>query len=443
MTFRLLPRSLLARSVLMIAFILIASQVAWIQFYRMTNARSQSEQLASRVVAMLNTVSAALDAMPAASRTRFSETLPAQQNVRLFPATSLDVDEQAVPQSPMLASVAGTLKRSTGDHTQVLAMVEDSDHSLWVKIRVRKQAWWVVFTPDALQLPPTAAWVSWSLTSLGLALLGGLALLVRVNRPLRALAGAAADIADGKTPPTLAEKGPSEIRTLSRAFNRMTDSLAQQEANRAVLLAGVSHDLRTPLSRLRLALEMGRGQLPESVIEGMEQDIEEMDQIVGQFLEFARDGGAEPAEPGMDLAALVTGVVERYERRGATVAASLQPLPPMALKPLAIQRMLTNLIENALRHGDGRVEIETRVDGDHAVLCVLDRGPGIPPEEIERVLQPFTRLNDARSDTGGAGLGLAIVDRVARMHGGRVRLMARDGGGLEARVELPLSLPRS
>jgi len=114
----------------------------------------------------------------------------------------------------------------------------------------------VVFPPDAFGFTATAAWVGWSLVSLALALAGGLALMLRVNRPLRALATAAQDIGAGKTPAALPEKGPSEIRTLSRAFNTMSDALKEQESNRAVLLAGVSHDLRTPLSRLRLALEM-------------------------------------------------------------------------------------------------------------------------------------------------------------------------------------------
>lgn len=434
----LLPRSLLARSILLIALILIASQVAWIQFYRMSSARSQSEQVASHIVGVLNTVSAALDAMPATARRRFSETLPAQQNVRLFPATSLDVDELAVPQSPMLAAVATQLKRSSGDHTQALAMIEDSDHSLWVKIRVKNQAYWVVFAPTALTLPPAAAWVSWSLTSLALALFGGLALMVRVNQPLQALADAAADIASGKTPPTLPEKGPSEIRTLSRGFNRMTTALAQQESNRAVLLAGVSHDLRTPLSRLRLALEMTRGRIPDASREGMEQDIEDMDRIIDQFLEFARDGGSEVIDPEADLDSLVRALAERYERRGDDVVVRTGALPPVPLRPIAVRRMITNLVENALRYGAGQVEIETRQEGAMAVVAVLDRGPGIPEAEMDRVMQPFTRLDDARSDALGAGLGLAIVERVARMHGGRVQLLPRNGGGLEVRVELPL-----
>lgn len=435
----ILPRSLLARSVLLITVILIASQLAWIQFFRMTSAQSQSDQLASNVASVLNTVAVALDTMPAATRKKFMEKLPAaMQNIRLLPATTWDMDEIAVQDSPLLAAVSEQLKRRSGGTTQALAMLEDSERALWVKIKVKEQAWWVVFPPDAFGFTATAAWVGWSLVSLALALAGGLALMLRVNRPLRALATAAQDIGAGKTPAALPEKGPSEIRTLSRAFNTMSDALKAQEANRAVLLAGVSHDLRTPLSRLRLALEMSREQLDPNAREGMVHDIEDMDAIVNQFLDFAREGANESTDPGADLNAMVRSLAERYEKRGAPVRARLDALPPLPLKPLAVQRMITNLVDNALRYGAGDVEIETALEGDAAVLRVLDRGPGIPEQEIERVMQPFTRLEAARGEPGGAGLGLAIVDRVARMHGGHVTLAQRSGGGLEARVDLPL-----
>jgi two-component system osmolarity sensor histidine kinase EnvZ len=283
--------------------------------------------------------------------------------------------------------------------------------------------------------------VGWSLVSLALALAGGLALMLRVNRPLRALANAARDIGAGKTPAALPEKGPSEIRTLSHAFNRMTDALKQQEINRAVLLAGVSHDLRTPLSRLQLALEMSRDHLDPQAREGMVQDIEDMDAIINQFLDFAREGANEITDPRADLNGMVSALADRYEKRGEPVKTKLASLPTLPLKPLAVQRMITNLVDNALRYGAGDVEIETARENGAAVLRVLDRGPGIPEQEVDRVMQPFTRLEAARSDSGGAGLGLAIVDRVARMHGGHVRLAPRAGGGLEARVDLPLEKP--
>jgi two-component system osmolarity sensor histidine kinase EnvZ len=198
----------------------------------------------------------------------------------------------------------------------------------------------------------------------------------------------------------------------------------------------VSHDLRTPLSRIRLGLEMMDRSEESALKAGLVQDIEDIDAAIGQFLDFARLRDAEEAVPGTDVNAVVEDVVARYTRSGKPVRARLGETRPRALRPRALQRLVANLIDNALKHGGGEVEIATGTDAGSVHVEVLDRGPGIPPESTERMLQPFTRLDAARSGSG-TGLGLAIVDRIARMHGGRVQLLPRDGGGLRARVELP------
>jgi two-component system osmolarity sensor histidine kinase EnvZ len=217
----------------------------------------------------------------------------------------------------------------------------------------------------------------------------------------------------------------------------MSADLKRLDEDRTLLLAGVSHDLRTPLARIRLGLEMLGDKTEPALMEGMVQDIADIDAVISQFLDFARVGTEQNTTTACDLDEIVNAVVERYQRQGAAVSARCGGVPPLQLKPLAIQRLLTNLIENALRHGGPQVEIATSHAGNRVRLSVLDRGPGIPAAEAERMLQPFTRLNAARS-TSGSGLGLAIVDRIAKMHDGSVRLLARDGGGLEARVELPV-----
>jgi two-component system osmolarity sensor histidine kinase EnvZ len=246
-------------------------------------------------------------------------------------------------------------------------------------------------------------------------------------------------IGRGKTPPPVTVTGPSEIRTLSRAFEQMANDLQRTDQDRALLLAGVSHDLRTPLSRIRLGVEMLESGADQSLKEGMVQDIEDIDAVISQFLDFARVSAEHSALSETDLNEVVDATLERYRRQGNSVGARLdRGLPRLQLEPLAVQRLLSNLVDNALRHGGTQVEIETARGNGHVRLSVLDRGPGIAPSEAERMLQPFTRLNQARS-TSGSGLGLAIVDRIARLHGGSVRLLSRAGGGLEARVELPVA----
>jgi two-component system, OmpR family, osmolarity sensor histidine kinase EnvZ len=215
----------------------------------------------------------------------------------------------------------------------------------------------------------------------------------------------------------------------------MTRDLARLEDDRALILAGVSHDLRTPLARLRLGLEMADADAP--LKGGMAADIDEMDRIIGQFLDFARAAGGEPAAP-TDLAALARDIAARYRDAGHALTEEIVAVPEVTVRPMAIRRLVTNLVDNAIRHGDGDIRLRVAPASRAAVIEVLDRGPGIPADEVERLKQPFTRLETARSGKGGSGLGLAIVDRIARMHGGSFDLLPREGGGLVARVTFPL-----
>jgi two-component system osmolarity sensor histidine kinase EnvZ len=168
-------------------------------------------------------------------------------------------------------------------------------------------------------------------------------------------------------------------------------------------------------------------------------DIEEMDRVIGQFLDFARGESGATAQV-QDLDALAGNVVERYASNGRQVRFVPGRVPPRKVRPTAIKRLLANLIDNALAYGAPPVEVSTSDRNGEAVIEVSDRGPGIPPADVERLKQPFTRASDSRSredGAAGAGLGLAIVERIARLHGGRFDLLPRDGGGTIARVTLP------
>ena len=206
------------------------------------------------------------------------------------------------------------------------------------------------------------------------------------------------------------------------------------------MLAGVSHDLRTPLTRLRLSLELLNSD--SDLTDDMVRDIEDMDAILDQFLAFIRDGRDEPVEE-VDLSALVREVVAPYNQQQELVRLCLEPLPAFPLRRVSFKRLLVNLIENALRYGGNAVEVAASVSGGcsapYVVLSVLDRGTGIAPAELQAIFNPFIRGDRARGGKG-SGLGLAIVKRIAALHGGSVELRNRAGGGLEARVCLPLGL---
>jgi two-component system osmolarity sensor histidine kinase EnvZ len=226
------------------------------------------------------------------------------------------------------------------------------------------------------------------------------------------------------------------VRAVASAFNEMKEGLKKSQRDRATFLAGVSHDLRTPLARLRHEFEMLEHKVDPPTRAAMIDDVGQMNAIIDQFIDFMRSEASEPLAP-VNLSELARSCAERAARAGVDVHCELEEIPVLMLRPLAMQRLTDNLIANAARHAGGEILVSTSNVGNEARLCVLDRGPGIPEEMVERLKEPFTRKDAARSGTSGAGLGLAIANRVAAIHAGRLELLARDGGGLEARVSLP------
>ncbi|MDD1966431.1 ATP-binding protein [Pseudomonas sp. NPDC090203] len=262
----------------------------------------------------------------------------------------------------------------------------------------------------------------------------------QLNQPLKRLVFAARQLGQGRSVRLPVSDTPSEMTEVYRAFNQMAEDVEQAGQERELMLAGVSHDLRTPLTRLRLSLEL----MPKDneFMDGMVRDIEDMDAILDQFLAFIRDGRDEEVEE-VDLVELVNEVVAPYNTPVEQVRLCLESIPPFALRRVSMKRLLANLIGNAMHHAGDGVEVAAYVSGDsgapYVVLSVMDRGLGIDPSELEGIFNPFTRGDRARSGKG-TGLGLAIVKRIAAMHGGNVELRNRSGGGLEARVRLPLGL---
>jgi len=432
----LFPRTLLWRSVLLIALLLVIAHLAWLQIFRVSEREPRARQVAQQIVSVVNLTRAALITAQPSKRFELLDELSKEEGIQVY---NSERGERVtpLPEQPFLRLVENEVRRQLGPETR-LAASRNGIRGAWVSFRIDGDEYWVFMPRSRLERADPLRWVGWGALVLALALLGAYLIVARINRPLRELTGAAAEIGRGRTPPPVAETGPSEIRTLAHAFNSMAADLKRLDEERALLLAGVSHDLRTPLSRIRLGLEMLDGKGDAALRAGLVQDVEDIDAAIGQFLDFARLTAGEAAVPEGDLNAIVREVCESYARAGKAVSTRLETLPPLALRPFAVQRLIANLVDNALRHGGPAVEVLTWPDGGRAVIEVLDRGPGIPPGESERMLQPFTRLDRARS-TSGTGLGLAIVDRIARLHGGSVQLLAREGGGMRARVELPLT----
>jgi two-component system osmolarity sensor histidine kinase EnvZ len=427
------PRSLLWRTFILLAALVLATTGAWFEIFRAYELEPRARQISLYLVSIVNLTRTALITSQPERRHELLSELAEREGIQVYPA---EPGERIVPPTdrPLVRLVREIVRRQLGEDTR-FAVEREGKPGFWLSFHIDDDEYWVRVPRERIERQIALRWLGWGALALALSLLAAYFLVSRVNRPLRALASAASVIGKGKMPDPLPESGSEEIRTLSHAFNQMSRDLARLDADRALILAGVSHDLRTPLSRLRLGLEMSGADA--QLKDGMTADIEEMDRIINQFLDFARTDGGEALQRA-DLAAVAAEVAEHYRRHGRMVATELPSVPELPLQAMAMRRVLLNLIDNALRYGGKEVSVAVRAENGAAVLDVADRGPGIPAAEVERLKQPFTRLEVARSDKGGAGLGLAIVERVVRAHRGSFELLAREGGGLIARIRIPI-----
>jgi two-component system osmolarity sensor histidine kinase EnvZ len=421
--------------------VLVLVVAAWSQIFRHFQEPARARDLAQMVVSVVNLTRTALINAEVSRRTELLIDLAALEGIRIYPSEPTD-ELVPLPATRPMNLLSDEIRRQLGPHTRLASRWKTLD-GFWVSFRLDPDDhddFWVMLPAERIDPPRGIDWLMWGGGALLVALLGAFLIVSRISAPLRNLARAARLVGRGRRPPRLLETGPQEIADVARAFNQMAGDLARTDADRALILAGVSHDLRTPLARLRLGVEMSGA--PEADILPMVADIEEMDRIIGQFLDFGRGDPKEPKRP-LDLARLVSEMVEPYRLRGIAVDVEVPASLVVPAQPLPLRRAIANLIDNAVRYagGDQRITIRLSAGTNEAELEIADRGPGIPEHEVERLRHPFTRLESARSDTKGAGLGLAIVDRIMASHDGRLDLLPRRGGGLRAIVHLPLREP--
>jgi two-component system osmolarity sensor histidine kinase EnvZ len=422
--------TLFARLFLLIAALIVTAVLASFQIYRVYEREPRSTELAQQTVSTVNLTRAALVNADPFRRRELLVTLNDTEGLRVFPATASEKLE-ALPEDPLLDRVAPRVRAALGGDTR-FASERDGEDGFWVSFFIDEDEYWVMLPWERFEPEFGLQWLGWGLALLALALAGGWFIASRLARPLAALTRAAGRLGRGEAHQALAEEGERELRGLAAAFNRMASDLESMERSRAMVLAGISHDLRTPLSRLRLSLEMSGASAP--AVDAIAADVEEMDAIIGQFLDFAR--GEDEAKAEHDLRGVIEELAEHYTRLGKKLVFDRNEYLPFQFARMGVRRAIGNLIDNALRYAGEPVEVASFSDGGRAVIEVRDRGPGVPQSEVERLKRPFTRLDEARGSRSGAGLGLAIVERVARAHGGSLELLPRDGGGLVARLTL-------
>jgi len=429
--------TLFARAFLLIALLIVAALLASLQIYRVYEREPRSRELAQQTVSTVNLTRAALVNADPVLRRQLLIELNETEGLRVYPVTASEKTEP-LPDDELLDRVVQKVRDALGEETR-FAYARDGEEGFWVSFFIDEDEFWVMLPRERFEPAIGLQWLGWLAAVVVLALLGAWFIASNIARPLAAMRRAAGRLGRGQPHQPLPEQGPREVRTVAAAFNRMASNLEAMERECAMVLAGISHDLRTPLSRLRLALEMSGapGYEMQHARDAMVADIEEMDAIIGQFLDFARGENEEKKEH--DIGDLVGELAEHYARIGKDVRFIHHRVKPFRFARMALRRAVANLVDNALRYAGEPVEIELLARNPEVAIEVRDSGPGIPVQEVERLKRPFTRLDDSRSGHGGSGLGLAIVERTAQAHGGRLELVPRSPRGLIARLVLPLT----
>ena len=435
--------SLFWRTLLLVLLLIVASLAAWLQSYRVLERAPRAQTIAQQVISIVNITRAALLYADPFVRSDLLTELAANEGVRIYP---LEPDDKVTPLSDgaLVRLIEQAIVAKLGANTRLASDV-NGIRGLWVSLSMADDDYWVFIERNPVSRTYGTQWIGWAAVALLLSIIGAILITRLINRPLAQLSRASAELGSGRDPGPLPETGPIEIRTVNESFNRMVTDLGKLDTDRAVLLAGISHDLRTPLSRLRLELELAA--LPEATRAAMIGDIEQMDAIVRQFLDYARKEPQAPASD-IDLAAAVAAAVQRARvdaESDSSVEMNIASNVRIRGFPVELDRALDNLMTNAVRYGrdpaTGKLEITValKVAADRAVVSVTDQGPGVSADEVDRLMRPFERGEAARSGSTGAGLGLPIVERVARMHGGDVQLSANSPQGLRVELRLPLS----
>jgi two-component system osmolarity sensor histidine kinase EnvZ len=433
------------RTFLLLSFLTTLSIGAWIGMINVFQNDKQAEQTAELLVSVVTLTKAALTHSSPDLRRELLIELVSNEGIRILTLEPTDKVDPP-PKLPQMAEIAARVRDKLGRDTRFSRRVNDMP-GFWMSFDIDGDKYWLMLERERIAGLTGVQWLGWATLVGALSLLGAALISSLVNLPLARLTAAARAIAQGKRPAPLPEKGSQEIIQANRSFNQMVDDLQQLEKDRAIILAGISHDLRTPLARMQLEVEMAN--LSQEARDGIQSDIGQMDAIIGQFLDFARPTEAATFVP-VDLSGLLEDCAHAAARQpDVRTASAIEPGIHVPGNATDLRRVINNVIENARRYGktpgadvteiDITCQIKMTGHGRRAVVEIGDHGVGVPDDQIQQLLRPFTRLDTARGQANGAGLGLAIVERVITRHNAELQVRNRDGGGLVLQFSFPLA----
>ncbi len=433
--------SLFWRTFFLLSLLLLGSSVGWYQMFRTLEYEPRAIDNARQVASLVNLSRAALVHSDSIARVSLIKTLADQEKVRILPREPGDKFEPFA-HTELEQRMSRELVARLGKGTVVASSV-NNEAGLWVGFAIEGDSYWLLMDRSRIgTLLGGSAWLLW-LATLGVVSLIGAALLARlIDRPLRQLSMATARVREGEyLKSRLDERAlSSEVRAVNIGFNRMADQLSKIEQNRAEMLAGISHDLRTPLARLRLETEMSVPDLEAR--EHMAADIAQVDTIINKFLDYARPDHVNLQ--ALPLAELVAASVTPFTaREDVQVKMDVPPDLHVMGDEIELSRILSNLLENARRYGQSEstgithVHIAAAAREHWVLLRVRDHGAGVSPEILPNLTRPFFRGDAARTSATGAGLGLSIVAKMVGHMGGSLVLSNSSTGGLVATIRLP------
>lgn len=440
---KFLPASLFGRAllILLVPLIILQLLVAHIFFDRHWDSivRHMSNSLSGDIMVIYNGYNETLaleDAATASDHARRMATILSIGVQPIDSSTSPVIDGHGRKQFPELYH---TLR----NHLNQPVQIDDDPRAGRVRVRIGLEQGGLLefaFSRKRLASSTTYIFILWMMGTAILLMLIATIFLRNQIRPLAHLARAAEQFGMGQELVEFSMRGASEVKRAASAFRTMADRIRRSVSARTEMLAGISHDLRTPLTRMKLEIEMGK--IDQATRDALEAEIDEMRSMIDEYLDFARGDAGEPMEP-VELGLVLRDLVEGYKRQRRPVNLGRCDDVTLMLRPQAMRRAITNLIDNALRYGKlAHVELEQTVA--YARIKVTDAGPGIPEEEFETVFKPFTRLEASRNiKTGGVGLGLSIARDIALSHGGNITLEnQKDDSGTITGLEVTLRLPR-
>jgi two-component system osmolarity sensor histidine kinase EnvZ len=440
---RALPRTLLARNIALLIVLVMLSQVCTLGVLLHYVQRPRVDRAAAVFAVYVTMLDNLLAATPSGARSALIARLDARAQLppeaTEMPPPSLARAYRTYQRDMFLDSLRAHLPADMPVRWQT-----ERGQRLWIRLHAPADAphapYWIALpVPEDAQGNGLEAAIFLSLGLGALAALAGYAIQLHLNAPLQELTRAARRVSAGEAPAPLPTDGPSEIAAVSSAFNQMTQALQEADATRALMLAGISHDIRTPLTKLRLSMAMAMPHGSDSsFVIAAESYLDQIETILQQFMDYAGSGEREAPLPG-DLNVLIERLAGDFAGLGHEFELSLAPLPALAYRPISMMRLLMNLMQNAIVYGGSGLAVRTWATADTVTVAVGDRGKGLSAQELEQLKAPFQRGRNARAHSGGTGLGLSIVERIARLHGGSLRFHPREGGGLEVWVVLPVT----